>query len=986
MSESVGCQTHFVGWDRPLLISAAEFIANHYDAPVPQTTEPTSRQRPTWDLSKLLVVLPTGRAVRRLSQRIRLEAERRGVAYRPPRWITVGELPERLYRRASDSPPLADETERVLAWTAALRATSDAKLVPLVSTPMPRDTMTAWIELATTLNRIHEDLASANLSFTDVAAVLKGDPATEGELARWESLRSIHAGYLARLKAAHRSDPSEDRRQALANGRCELTSPLLLVGTLDLSEAVTAMLRQVTVTAEQRRQPSPITALVAAEPALCDHFDEFGSVNATRWLNWKLPLDDAQLVAGDDLVDQATAALEAITDWQGTCAPGEITIGVTDESMVAPVEFELRQAGLEGHRELGWTFALTPIGRLVELLRLHLTQRTWQSLAALVRQADVHAWLDRTLPPEFGESRWLVALDELLAEHFPTDLSAPLTDAMLRVRHGAIGAPAAKATAEAVSGALRDFEDREPKRLSQWAALLAQFFDTLYAGVPEQQDRVGKRADEAIQVGRRVLERLQTLGETLDSPLPAATAMDLISGRLFSQRVGDPPRDEAIQISGWLDLALDESPALVVIGFNHPFVPDSVTADPFLPGGLRSRLRMSDNERRLARDIYATQLILATRQRSRFIVGRRGADGSPTPPTRLLAAAEPADVARRLVRLLEPQASNLRRSASAVIASVWGHPVSKTRLPVPILDRSYAVRSMSVTSFASYLACPYRFYLRHVLQLKPLDDAARELAANQFGDLIHQSLEWFGDSPAKDETRVGPIEDAMIAALDRFAAQHLGSAPTAAVRLQIEQARRRLRLVAKAQAERRRQGWRIWKVEASVGEQNNAGIDVDGRRMTIRGRFDRIDLHDTGQWSILDYKTHGHHPRKKHLQKDPRGGYRWVELQLPIYRLMIPYLVGQDVDPDAVTLGYFNIADKDSETRINPADFTSDEFHQAEQVIRDCIRRIWAGDFEPSVDPVLYDDYAMILQSDTASPWLDADDSSGDNAALIADT
>jgi len=574
-------------------------------------------------------------------------------------------------------------------------------------------------------------------------------------------------------------------------------------------------------------------------------------------------------------------------------------------------------------------------------------------------------------------------LDELLAEHFPTDLSAPLTDAMLRVRHGSIGAPAANATAEAVRGALRDFEDREPKRLSQWAASLVKFFDTLYAGVPEQQDRVGKRADEAIQVGRRVLERLQTLGETLDSPLPAATAMDLISGRLFSQRVGDPPRDEAIQISGWLDLALDESPAMVVIGFNHPFVPDSVTADPFLPGGLRSRLRMSDNERRLARDIYATQLILATRQRSRFIVGRRAADGSPTPPTRLLAAAEPADVARRLVRLLEPQASNLRRSAAAEIASVWEHPVSKTRLPVPILDRGQAVRSMSVTSFASYLACPYRFYLRHVLQLKPLDDAARELAANQFGDLIHQSLEWFGDSPAKDESRVGPIEDAMIDALDRFAAQHLGSAPTAAVRLQIEQARRRLRLVAKAQAERRRQGWRIWKVEASVGEQNNAGIDVDGRRMIIRGRFDRIDLHDSGQWSILDYKTHGHHPRKKHLQKDPRGGYRWVELQLPIYRLMIPYLVGQDVDPDAVTLGYFNIADKDSETRINQADFTSDEFHQAEQVIRDCIRRIWSGDFEPSVDPVLYDDYAMILQSDTASPWLDSDDSSGDNAILI---
>lgn len=985
MSESVGCQTHFVGWDRPLVSTATEFIANRFGPPEPSSLEPTRDERPLWDLSELLVVLPTGRAVRRLSQRVRLDAERRGVAYRPPRWITVGELPERLYRRAPDSPPLADETERVLAWTAALRETSDAMLLPLVAAPLPRDTLAAWIELATTLNRIHEDLAAANLSFSDVAALLKGDPAAEGELARWESLRAIHADYLTRLKAAHRSDPSEDRRQALAKGRCELTSPLLLVGTLDLSESVTAMLRQVSATAGQRHQPSPITALIAAGPELRDHFDEFGSVNATRWLSWKLPLDDAQLVAGDDLVDQATAALEAIADWRPACTPGEITIGVTDESMVAPVEFELRQAGLEAHRELGWTFALTPIGRLAELLRLHLTQQTWQSLAALVRHADVHDWLDRSLPAEYGASRWLVALDELLAEHFPTALSVPLTDAMLQVHPGSIGAPAANAAAEAIRGALRDFEDREPRRLSRWAGALEKFFEAIYAGLPEQQDRVGKRADEAIQVGRRVLQRLQTLGEALDAPLPAATAIDWISGRLFSQRVGDPPRDEAIQISGWLDLALDESPALVVIGFNHPFVPDSVTADPFLPGGLRSRLRMSDNERRLARDIYATQLILATRKRSRFIVGRRGADGSPTPPTRLLAAAEPADVARRLVRLLEPQASNQRRAAAEEVTRIWGRAASKTRLPIPILDQGHPVRAMSVTSFASYLACPYRFYLRHVLKLNPLDDAARELAANQFGDLIHQSLEWFGDSPAKDETRVGPIEDAMIAALDRFAAQHLGAAPTPAVRLQIEQARRRLRLVAKTQAERRRQGWRIWKVEASVGEQNNAGIDVDGRRMIIRGRFDRIDLHESGQWSILDYKTHGYHPRKKHLQKDPRGGYRWVELQLPIYRLMIPYLVGQDIDPNSVTLGYFNIADKESETRINPADFTSEEFRQADHVIHDCIRRIWAGDFAPAIDPVLYDDYAMILQSDTASPWLDADDSTIDGAALMPD-
>jgi RecB family exonuclease len=493
-------------------------------------------------------------------------------------------------------------------------------------------------------------------------------------------------------------------------------------------------------------------------------------------------------------------------------------------------------------------------------------------------------------------------------------------------------------------------------------------------------DRAARRVVEAVRVARRELQRLSQLGETLDAPVSPATAIELITAKLLEKRIADEPLDDAIQISGWLDLAMDESLAMVVVGFNHPFVPDSVTADPFLPGSLRGRLRMNDNERRLARDTYAAQLILATRPQTRLIVGRRAADGSPTPPSRLLAASAPEDLSRRLIALLDPQATNRRRSEAIPIPRAWEHPLTKTGLPVPSLPPlAQPITSMSVTSFSAYLACPYRFYLRHVLKLDPFDDAQRELAANQFGDMIHQALEWFGHSSGKDETRVGRIEDELIDALDRYAKQHFGPSPSPAVRLQVEQARRRLRHVARVQAERRKEGWQIVKVEDSVGSHNNAGIEVDGRRMTIRGRFDRVDRHEqTGDWAILDYKSHGHIPRKKHLQKVGRDQYRWIDLQLPIYRLMIPYLVGESVDPDRVRLGYFNIGDKETDTRINEADFKPEEFRQAEEVIKDCIRRIWQGDFRPSSDPVLYDDYAMILQSDTAAPWLEPEETAAE--------
>ena len=89
--------------------------------------------------------------------------------------------------------------------------------------------------------------------------------------------------------------------------------------------------------------------------------------------------------------------------------------------------------------------------------------------------------------------------------------------------------------------------------------------------------------------------------------------------------------------------------------------------------------------------------------------------------------------------------------------------------------------------------------------------------------------------------------------------------------------------------------------------------------------------------------------------------------------MMIPYL-DIDANPAEVELGYFNVSEKDEETRINIARFTEPQMQQAEELVRDCVRRIWAGDFEPTGDRVPFDDYGMILQTGVASRLLDQAD------------
>lgn len=1003
------CRTLFLGWDRPLLWTAVEYLRNQQG--------PTSNQPQRWQLDHFLVVLPTRRSGRRLRELLERTAARDGLGLLAPQIITAGELPEFLYSRPAETK-LADEFERTLAWTSALQQTDPLRLAPVFPALPQRDAWSAWIELATTIRKLHEDLASSNLTFADVATELAKDDTLASEQTRWELLQSLHDQYIDSLATAGRTDPFRSRRAAIEEKRCQCDRHILLIGTSDLSDAVTVMLRQIsqqshntntknTKNTDSDSNDIAITTLIAADEHCRDHFDPFGSIIASRWCQWKLPLDDSQLVAAGDVTDQATALSQWVQNIHSEKFPIEpndvaITVGVTNESLVPPVEFEMRQIGKKSYRELGWNFSQTPIGRLIELLSAHLSQLTWQSLAALLRHADIYDFIERVLlqrkadhanEKPIDDGRWLVSLDNLLAEHYPTRLDIPLTEKMITM-HGGAGTVAGlihdslkgfHATGDSQSG--RDH--RMP--LSYWASELKSWLAKIYPLETVESDLESqsqatikspaqRRAEIAIRGCWKSLDRLKSLGASLDVSVSVGVGIDLVSGRLLDQRVGDSQSPGVIQIAGWLDLALEDSPSMAVVGLNHPYVPESITADPFLPGGLRTRLQMSDNERRLGRDIYALQLILSTRSFVRLIVGRTGVDGSPTPPSRLLAAAESNDVARRLVRLLDDHSIQRRNEDSGPVQRSWDAKIKKTRLPIPTIgigfDADRDIKAMSVTSFAAYLACPYRFYLRHVLKLSPVDDSSRELAANQFGDLIHNSLEIFGNSAAKDSQNPQVIEAAMLAALDEFAGAYLGSSPAPAVKLQIEQARQRLRHVAVRQAEWRNLGWHIWKVEASVGERDNAGIDVDNKRMLIRGRFDRIDRHDDGRWAILDYKTHGHHPRKKHIEKTA-GGFQWIELQLPIYRLMIPYLVGHDVNPKDVALGYFNVSEKESETKINEADFTETEYAAADDLINQCVRSIRDGRFEPTREPVLYDDYAMIMQSQIAEQLFDSDDGGG---------
>ncbi len=981
---STSCETVYLGWDSPLLHGVVRELSDRF------------LENERWGLGKVDCVLPSSQSCRRLEELLQQSADERGVRIDAPRFMTVGSLMDRLYQ---PSTQLASEFEQTLGWAQSLRSIPSQELTPLLPVPPPPDPFAPWVELAGTLSALSDDLASRCLSFQDVIKQAEN----EVERRRWELLNRIHSLYLTGLKAAGLSDPSTERSLAISQNRCKAGRTILLVGTSDLSQLAVRMLRSL---------EGEVIAMIAAPKEEAEKFDEFGSVVDARWQQHRLTMRD-ELVPAGDMMDQAKAVAEQVKQCGEKYSADEISIGVTDESQVSPIEIELRGCGVDTYRHLGWTIGGTSLGRLLELATTFSQRQTWQTLAALVRHADVHDWITNQVESDEDSECWLQQLDRFLANHFPVHLSDSLPEVVLE------RLPLISMVRDLVIDWMSSFRD-ESQSIAAWSRSLMNWLGELYgsdvllecglslpdvSGVPDvsggneagilrgsialsenaseagREDKgengrlfdsrkMGHRTRLAIRAAIRFLETSSGLNQSLDVDCSGDVALEMLVNRLSYLRVLEEPRPNQLDVLGWLDLALDDAPALVVNGFNHPYVPQVVSSDPFLPSSLRQRLPVEGNERRYARDLHALQVVLCSRQSVSLIVGRVAMDQTPTPPSRLLAATDPSQMAKRLRYVLEG-----KRESNPVLHR-WDGVCSTSGITVPSLGNFHQgvtppVTSLSVTAFRDYLICPYRFFLRHVLKLRPIDDSAGELAANQFGDLIHGALEDYGRSEHCHESDPELIESYLHQYLEGFVEKHYSEHPSSAVKIQVAQAQKRLTAVAKVQAARIKEGWRIHEVEASVGPKQGAKIEVDGKSIPVKGRFDRIDVRQVSgvdEWAILDYKTHGHPPEKKHLKKT-KDETKWIDLQLPLYRMMVPFL-GIKADPATVRLGYFNISGKEEETKINEADFSEDLMRKAELLVKECVRGIFAGEFKPTTDRVEFDDYGAIMQTGIASQML----------------
>lgn len=901
--DETGAVRRFLGWERPLARAVAEHVAAAWDG------------RGMLDLGGWMIVVPTRNASRRLRESLAALAAEKDAAVLPPRVVTPDFVssPDRLEGTAG----AANGVESLLIWTAELmRLNLDdyRHLFPI--DPVERGFNWA-LKTAGDLLDLRETVNEKGLSLADVSRLLEG---TEMEPERWRDLARIerlcvrateHRGYAdrqdARRQAASLSEPPSGTRR------------VVMAGVLDPSALAVEALRS-----WSRRVPVEVL-IYAPEASHGVHFDDWGRpvADGDAWLGLtiEIPAPEATIHQGGSPAEQAEVAVELIA---GHDDPGAVAaIGVADPEIVAPLEKGLAARGIGAFDPAGRLVGTHGVFHLLRILSRLAASRSFSAVAELIRCPDVADAIRRAVEAQTGVmptlNRLLDDLDTLSVKSLPDTLDDAIELAP-RVFHQ-MDRPSAVPTAlEWIQTALGALEG------PNFGGALTDFLSEVFAARKFHRDRPGDAVFTAI--ADQIVEVL----DALDGPaargfpekLDAGNRLELLLLALGDQVYYPDRRARDIDLQGWLELLWEDAPHLVITGMNDGKAPEAILGHPFLPDSARRVLGLRHNDTRFARDACVLTALIESRRlrggRVDFVFGRTGAADEPLRPSRLLFQCPEAELPARTLHFFQKP----RRHADPMPWRLaW-----KLR-PDPLPDEASVFHKISVTQFRTYLMCPFRFFLRHGLRMEEIDATRTEMDFREFGSLLHGVLEDFAlDPEAADLAEAGAIREVFHRILDRHLHRTYGPRLTVPVTVQRASARQRLGWWAEHEASQRRLGWRIVAAESRISPEDDPWT-LGG--MKITGTVDRVERHDEHGIRLLDFKTHSPYDAAKRARKTVEEYHvarlkraespsdfpewkltrfssgadgRWIDLQLPLYRLaMERRYPGEAISTAHVTLG-----------------------------------------------------------------------------------
>ncbi len=401
----------------------------------------------------------------------------------------------------------------------------------------------------------------------------------------------------------------------------------------------------------------------------------------------------------------------------------------------------------------------------------------------------------------------------------------------------------------------------KPAPLARWLNRLRKALEVLGAIEALQQDIAGKAMLDLLEA------RASELAENT-ALFSLAAWRDWLNREFEAATFRDAGISSPIVVTPLNAVCMRRFEAALLIGGDARQLTPAVHGEFFNQSvrrelGLRTR---EDGERELRRDL---ELLLATVPRV-VVTWQAQQDGEANllaPELSLLSTVHQlawGDDLRRRPLPARREAQPAEDTAPA--ATAQAAPVA----PLPLVPRR-----VSVSGYESLVACPYRFFARHVLRLGELEEVSETMEKSDYGALVHRVLERFHE---RHPSLAGLPEAAALSALQECVAEVFAPAVEENFLATGWKLRWEKRLLAYLQWQREREaeGWRWSQAETRVRRELPL---ADGASVELYGRIDRIDaMKDQAAVSLLDYKTQKIQQIRERLKDD---------VQLPAYALLV---------------------------------------------------------------------------------------------------
>ncbi|MEM8868460.1 MAG: PD-(D/E)XK nuclease family protein [Verrucomicrobiota bacterium] len=890
--------TQLIDWNLPLVPAVAQRLIDRAEGEI-------------IDLSSQMVLVPTVQSGRRLLERLALSCAGNQQGLLPPRITT----PDQFLQDALKDQKIATEAEVLASWMSVFASIRLRDYIAVF--PVEPPVSNGWLlSTAQRFKQLRDELGGEGMDIAE-AASKAAEAGQESE--RWEQLARLEACYYQTLKGAKRLDPIQARKKAATHyAPPKSIERIILVATVD-------------------PQPLPLKALQSAEQSIPveiwayggdpEAFDVWGRPVTEFWIQRPLKLEnwDCQI---HTLATPKQCAVK-ITTLTVNKAPESLLLGLADPQLTSYVETAFHKADIPCYNPKGQALNQASAGRLAELLCLLSSTPDITTIRSLLQHPDFYRWLGC----EQSQSSLLQTLDRIFEKHL-----APEIDSLLHFANR-------QERTQALAQALQQIQEliKDLRSAAHFSEALAIALEAIYKGVQRNQTEGTVPINEQAKSLRLLLEHTGE-AEAGFKRMTRELARSTLLQRLATSKIYPDRASNAHDLLGWLELLWNDAPHLVIAGLNEGIVPESVNGDAFLPEVLRETLGLRTNQDRFARDAYLLEALCRRRVkdgRIDLLIPQVANDGSPLKPSRLLFQAEREQLLPRVRTLFQGSAT---ASQSEPYTNAW-------KLVPP--QGIESPKSLSVSALKNYLQCPFRFFLKHLLKMQPLDVANRELSPAAFGNLFHDTVEILKGREFTEALQAKPLLEELQATADQLLRSRYGNRLSFALRLQREALMSRIQSFVRHQIEDIQNTGRIIILDT----ENAFEVAID--QLTIRGRIDRIDLRGDVR-ELIDYKTSdtATTPTKAHLalvgKKAPpahlpeaayldmgKKTYRWTDLQLPLY------VKSQQSESEALPqVAYFNLAktlEKSGLSRWD--DFSQEQLDSAQTCATAIVQQIQAGVF-----------------------------------------